>query len=80
MRIVNDSHSCNRLIDLNRLWHQLTVKVLAFYADPQSKPYRVDVFEKFVRDFEGRLNYLRLVEMGVIASREIDSAYYFLNS
>lgn len=33
----------------------------------------MDVFNKFVRDFESRLNQLRLVEMGVKVSKEIDS-------
>ena len=33
----------------------------------------MDVFEKFVGDFEERLNQLRLVELGVIVSKEIDS-------
>lgn len=35
----------------------------------------MDVFDKFVRDFESRLNQLRLVEMGVKVSKEIDSMF-----
>lgn len=31
------------------------------------------MFDKFVRDFEVRLNQLRLVEMGVKVSKELDS-------
>lgn len=58
---------------LNRLWHQLTLKLFEFLDHPLSRPYRVDTFERFVRDFEQRLNQLRLVEMGVKVSREIDS-------
>lgn len=57
-----------------RLWHQLTLKLIEFLDHPQSKPYRVDVFVKFVRDFEEKLNQLRLVEMGVKVAKEIDSA------
>ncbi|KLO16511.1 hypothetical protein SCHPADRAFT_848095 [Schizopora paradoxa] len=56
-----------------RLWHQITLKILEFFRNPLSKPYRVNVFENFVRDFEHRLNQLRLVEMGVVASKEIDN-------
>ena len=56
-----------------RLWHQLTNKLLEFFDFEPSKPYRVDVFNKFVRDFEAKLNQLRLVEMGVKVSKEIDS-------
>ena len=58
---------------IHRLWHQLTLKLFDFFRHELSKPYRVDVFEKFVQDFESKLNQLRLVEMGVIVSKEIDS-------
>ena len=57
-----------------RLWHQLTLKLSDFFDHPLSRPYRVDVFDRFVRDFETKLNQLRLVEMGVKVAREIDSA------
>jgi 26S proteasome regulatory subunit N9 len=62
-----------RLLYSRKLWHQLTQKLFEFIAHPASQPYRVDVFERFVRDFEGKLNQLRLVEMGVKVSREIDN-------
>ncbi len=60
---------------MRRLWHQLTNKLFEFFDHPLSRPYRVDVFNKFVRDFESKLNQLRLVEMGVTVSKEIDSEY-----
>jgi 26S proteasome regulatory subunit N9 len=47
--------------------------LFAFSHEPTSAPYRVDVFENFVLDFESRMNPLRLVELAVIASKEIDS-------
>ncbi|KZT00244.1 uncharacterized protein LAESUDRAFT_709155 [Laetiporus sulphureus 93-53] len=56
-----------------KLWHQLTNKLFEFLDHPLSRPYRVDVFDKFVRDFESKLNQLRLVEMGVKVSKEIDN-------
>ncbi|XP_006455647.1 hypothetical protein AGABI2DRAFT_210106 [Agaricus bisporus var. bisporus H97] len=56
-----------------KLWHQLTKKLFEFFEDPLAKPYRVDVFERFVRDFEGRINQLRLVEMGVKVVKDIDN-------
>jgi 26S proteasome regulatory subunit N9 len=49
---------------------------MRFFDDPLSVPYRVDVFERFVSDFENRINQLRLVEMGVKVSKDIDSAYF----
>lgn len=33
----------------------------------------MDVFERFVRDFESKINQLRLAEMGVKVARDIDS-------
>ncbi|KAG6827558.1 hypothetical protein H0H92_011309 [Tricholoma furcatifolium] len=62
-----------RTLHTRKLWHQLTQKLKAFFDDELSRPYRVDVFERFVRDFEARINQLRLVEMGVKVSREIDN-------
>jgi hypothetical protein len=34
------------------------------------------VFERFVRDFEGKINQLKLVEMGVKVSKDIDSTFF----
>ncbi|KAJ7756770.1 hypothetical protein DFH07DRAFT_819878 [Mycena maculata] len=62
-----------RVLYTKKLWHQLTLKLFAFLDHPASKPYRVDVFESFVRDFEMKINQLRLVEMGVKVSKEIDN-------
>ncbi|KAG5652718.1 hypothetical protein H0H81_003969 [Sphagnurus paluster] len=62
-----------RNLHTRKLWHQLTQKLFQFFDDPESRPYRVDVFEQFVRDFETKINQLRLVEMGVKVSREIDN-------
>ncbi|CAL1697609.1 unnamed protein product [Somion occarium] len=56
-----------------KLWHQLTLKLFEFFDHPLSKPYRVDVYTQFVRDFETKLNQLRLVEMGVKVAKEIDN-------
>ncbi|KAH8114835.1 hypothetical protein DFH11DRAFT_1854667 [Phellopilus nigrolimitatus] len=62
-----------RTLHERKLWHQLSLKLFEFFRHDVSKPYRVDVFERFVRDFEEKLNQLRLVEMGVIVSKEIDN-------
>ncbi|GLB45532.1 putative motif in proteasome subunits, Int-6, Nip-1 and TRIP-15 [Lyophyllum shimeji] len=62
-----------------KLWHQLTLKLFEFFDDPQSQPYRVDVFERFVRDFESKINQLRLVEMGVKVSKEIENPQVHLS-
>lgn len=59
--------------NLNRLWHQLTQKLFQFFDQPLARPFRVDVFERFVRDFESKINQLRLAEMGVKVAKDIDS-------
>ncbi len=61
-----------------RLWHQLTQKVDEFFDHALAKPYRVDVYTRFVRDFEERLNPLRLAEMGIKISQDIDSTLSLL--
>ena len=77
-----DMNSADHLVVACRLWHQLTNKLFEFFDHPLTRPYRVDVFNKFVRDFEAKLNQLRLVEMGVKVSKEIDSEYciFWFNS
>jgi len=62
-----------RTLHTRKLWHQLTLKLFEFFDHPLSKPFRVDVFEHFVTDFESKMNQLRLVEMGVKVSKEIDN-------
>ncbi|KAF9468438.1 hypothetical protein BDZ94DRAFT_1154026 [Collybia nuda] len=62
-----------RTYHTRKLWHQLTQKLFQFFDDPLTRPYRVDVFERFVRDFEGKINQLKLVEMGVKVSKDIDN-------
>jgi 26S proteasome regulatory subunit N9 len=49
-----------------------------FFDHALAKPYRVDVYTRFVRDFEERLNPLRLAEMGIKISQDIDSALFLL--
>lgn len=55
----------------------MTLKLVEFFDDPLSQDYQVDVYDRFVRDFSAKLNSLKLVEMGVKVSRQIDSAFSF---
>ncbi|KIM23583.1 hypothetical protein M408DRAFT_332304 [Serendipita vermifera MAFF 305830] len=54
-----------------KLWHQLTLAVFEFLDSPGSKPYQLDLFNKFVSDFQGKLDKLRLAQIGVKVSKEI---------
>ncbi|TEB23060.1 hypothetical protein FA13DRAFT_1694680 [Coprinellus micaceus] len=62
-----------RTLYTRKLWHQLTQKLFQFFENPLARPYRVDTFERFVRDFENKINQLRLVELGVKVSQDIDN-------
>ncbi|QRV87792.1 26S proteasome regulatory subunit rpn9 [Ceratobasidium sp. AG-Ba] len=55
-----------------KLWHQLTLVLFEFLEHPQSGPFQVDLFTKFVRDFEDKMNQLQLVSMGVRVSKQLD--------
>lgn len=60
---------------LPSLWHQLSLTLDDFYRHPESPPFHYDVFNNFIRDFEPKLNQLKLVELGVRASQQLDSTY-----
>ncbi|KDQ08980.1 hypothetical protein BOTBODRAFT_37509, partial [Botryobasidium botryosum FD-172 SS1] len=60
-----------RLYD-RKLWHQLTLALFKFLDHPLSQPYRVDLFNQFVKHFEDKINPLRLAEMCVATSKSIE--------
>ncbi|KIJ47234.1 hypothetical protein M422DRAFT_59530 [Sphaerobolus stellatus SS14] len=62
-----------------KLWHQLTQAVSEFIDHSASKPFRVDVFTLFVREFESHINQLTLVQMGAKVSREFEDPTTHLN-
>lgn len=59
------------MTSLRRLWHQLTLAIFEFLESPGSKPYQLDLFNNFVSDFQGKLDKLRLAQIGVKVSKEI---------
>ncbi|CAE6531428.1 unnamed protein product [Rhizoctonia solani] len=61
-----------RKLHERKLWHQLTLALFEFLQHPNSGPFQVDLFTKFVRDFEDKLNQLKLVSMGVHVSKQLD--------
>ncbi|KZT37197.1 hypothetical protein SISSUDRAFT_1048854 [Sistotremastrum suecicum HHB10207 ss-3] len=56
-----------------KLWHQLNDSIFAYYHEPDSRPYRLELFNSFIRDFESKLNPLRLVDLVIIVAREFDN-------
>ncbi|KAG9018861.1 26S proteasome regulatory subunit [Tulasnella sp. 427] len=60
-----------RRLHSKKLWHQLTLAIFEFLDHPLSPPFQVDFFENFVREFEAKLNALKLVEIGVRISKQL---------
>lgn len=50
---------------MKKLWHQLTLKCLVFVRRPEFKQgtLLIEMYEKFIKDFEHRINTLSLVEI-----------------
>eukprot|EP00741_Cyanophora_paradoxa_P004426 tig00000802_g4296.t1 len=73
----------SKLADLHRrkLWHQLTDSLLEFVQLPaQPGENLVDLYYKFIKEFEGKINPVRLVQILTIISRQLpdsDSAVAF---
>jgi 26S proteasome regulatory subunit N9 len=53
-----------------RLWHQLTQKVLEFLKEPESGPLQIPLFQKFVVDWENKINKLSLVYIGLTTAQK----------
>lgn len=53
-----------------RLWHQLTLQILEFFKEPGSDPFKVSVFQKFVAEWEDKINKLSLVTIALQAAAQ----------
>ncbi|KAI8579184.1 hypothetical protein K450DRAFT_243163 [Umbelopsis ramanniana AG] len=65
-----------------KLWHQLTQKVLEYLNEPESGPYQISLFQKFVVDWESKINKLSLVYIGLTTARkftELQDSVNFLS-
>lgn len=56
-----------------KLWKQLTDLLVEFYAIPESKPYRMPLYNSFTNTFAKHINQLKLVSFGIAASNEYDN-------
>jgi len=57
---------------VKKLWHQLTLKCLSFVRKPEFKTgtILIDMYDKFISDFEHRINPLSLVEIALPIVRQ----------
>ncbi|KAI8586775.1 26S proteasome regulatory subunit [Geranomyces variabilis] len=53
-----------------KLWHQLTVALTAFLAEPESAGHLFPLYENFIRDWKFKMNKLSLVKFLTRASKE----------
>ncbi|OQD74516.1 hypothetical protein PENDEC_c010G00766 [Penicillium decumbens] len=53
-----------------KLWHQLTDSLVEFFRLPESAPQRLAIFKTFVLSFADRINQLKFVSLGLMASSE----------
>ncbi|KAJ1959570.1 26S proteasome regulatory subunit [Dipsacomyces acuminosporus] len=56
-----------------KLWHQLTQQVERFINIPEAAPYRIDLYNTFVRDWQKHMNKVKLVLFALAAARQYDS-------
>ncbi|KAJ2779968.1 26S proteasome regulatory subunit [Coemansia javaensis] len=56
-----------------KVWHQLTKAVEAFINLPEAAPYRIGVYNEFVRDWQKHMSKVKLVLFALAAARQLDS-------
>lgn len=56
-----------------KLWHQLTDALIEFFRLPESAPQRLPIFNTFVLSFADRINQLKFVSLGLMASTQCAS-------
>ncbi|KAJ9203171.1 hypothetical protein DTO166G4_208 [Paecilomyces variotii] len=53
-----------------KLWHQLTNSLIDFFSLPESAPQRLPLFKSFILSFADRINQLKFVSLGLMASTQ----------
>ncbi|KAL1964015.1 hypothetical protein VTN77DRAFT_7561 [Rasamsonia byssochlamydoides] len=53
-----------------KLWHQLTNALIEFFRLPESAPQRLAIFKSFILSFADRINQLKFVSLGLMASMQ----------
>lgn len=53
-----------------KLWHQLTDSLVEFFQLSESAPQRLAIFKAFVLSFADRINQLKFVSLGLMASTQ----------
>lgn len=61
-----------RLQDLweQKLWHELTETLISIFNHPDSGPFRMAIYNKFVLQFADKINQLKLVDLALKAASQ----------
>lgn len=60
-----------------KLWHQLTNALVEYFQMPESAPQRLPIFKSFILSFADRINQLKFVSLGLMASAHCESTSFF---
>lgn len=65
-----------RLQDLweQKLWHELTELLITIFNHPDSGPFRMAIYNKFVLQFADKINQLKLVDLALKAASQCQGA------
>lgn len=60
-----------------KLWHQLTNSLIEFFCLPESAPQRLAIFKSFILSFADKINQLKFVTLGLMASTQCGGSFTF---
>lgn len=58
-----------------KLWHQLTNALIEFFSTPESAPQRLALYKSFILTFADKINQLKFVTLGLMASTQCAGPY-----
>lgn len=53
-----------------KLWHQLTNALIEYFSLAESAPQRLPMFKNFILSFADKINQLKFVSLGLMASTQ----------
>lgn len=61
-----------RLQDLweQKLWHELTEALITIFNHPDSGPFRLSIYNRFILQFADKINQLKLVDLALKAATQ----------
>lgn len=58
-----------------KLWHQLTNALIEYFCLPESAPQRLSFFKNFILTFADKINQLKFVTLGLMASTQCSGSW-----